>query len=175
MSEIRCPNCKQINPLSATGCSQCDFPFGNLPPTAYVSAPGEKPFEAKPSFNPPTIPQDNETGRKAFLWYRVYCGVMVAIYFLVAALGAVLAVYRPTTREYSSDETMIMGIIYAIAGVIFLIVFAVFLFLPRKPYNWIVGIVAIAIGMTSCCLVPFMIPLLIYWIKPETKAFFGRN
>jgi hypothetical protein len=32
-----------------------------------------------------------------------------------------------------------------------------------------------AIGMTSCCFLPFLIPLLIYWLKPETKAYFGRN
>jgi Na+/pantothenate symporter len=68
-----------------------------------------------------------------------------------------------------------MGIFYAVLGVIFFIIFAVALVLPRKPYNWIVGIVMMALGMTSCCFLPFLIPLLIYWIKPETKAYFGRN
>jgi hypothetical protein len=70
---------------------------------------------------------------------------------------------------------LIMGVIYAILGVVFGIVFLVALFLPAKPFNWIVGIVVIALGMTSCCLWPALIPMLIFWVKPETKAFFGRN
>lgn len=178
MNAIRCPNCNSINQLSAAQCQKCEMPFGNLPSTAYVSVPVEQTFEAQAfGFTPPpmSVPQDNETGRKAFLWYRVYCGAMAVLYVLVAVLGVFLASYAPRTREYSPEETMIMGIIYAVLGVIFFIIFAVAFFLPRKPYNWIVGIVMMALGMTSCCFMPFLIPLLIYWVKPETKAYFGRN
>lgn len=60
-------------------------------------------------------------------------------------------------------------------GIIFFLIFAVALFLPPKPYNWIVGNVMMAIGMTSCYFIPFLVLLPIYWVKPETKAFFGRN
>jgi MFS family permease len=154
------------------------MPFGSLPQTAYVSVPTEQTFEAQTlSFNPPplSIPQDNEIGRKTFLWYRVYCGFLMVMYLLVTLLGVFLAAFAPDTREYKSEETFIMGIIYAVLGVVFFIVFAVALFLPRKPYNWIVGIVMMALGMTSCCFLPFLIPLIIYWVKPETKAYFGRN
>jgi hypothetical protein len=35
--------------------------------------------------------------------------------------------------------------------------------------------VLICIGMNSCCLLPASIPLLIFWIKPETKTYFGRK
>jgi hypothetical protein len=117
----------------------------------------------------------NETGRKTFFWYRVYCAVLALLYLVVIGLGAALLVYQPTTPQYSPQEIIIMGWAYAILGVIFFTLFAVALFLPPKPYNWIVGIVMMAIGMTSCCFIPFLIPLIIYWVKPETKAFFGRN
>jgi hypothetical protein len=60
-------------------------------------------------------------------------------------------------------------------GAALAVVFAVALFLPRRRWNWIVGIVIIALGMTSCCFAPFLIPLIVYWVKPETKAYFGRN
>lgn len=179
MNAIRCPNCNSINQLSAVQCHQCEMPFGYLPQTAYVSVPTEQTFEAQAlGFSPPPLwmpPADNETGRKTFLWYRVYCGFLAVLYLFLTALGIFLAVYTPTTREYNADETLIMGIIYAIMGGVFFIAFGVALFLPRKPYNWIVGIVMMAIGMTSCCFLPFLIPLLIYWIKPETKAYFGRS
>ena len=178
MNAIRCPNCNSINQLSAVKCQQCQMPFGNLPPTAYVSVPTEQTYEARAfGFNPPplSMPQDNEIGRQAFLWYRVYCGVMVVLYLLVTVMGVFLASYAPRTREYNSEETFLMGVIYALVGLVFFIVFVVALFLPRKSYNWIVGIVMMAIGMTSCCFLPFLIPLIIYWVKPETKAYFGRN
>lgn len=179
MNAIRCPNCNSTNQLSAVQCQQCQMPFSNLPTSAYVSVPVEQTYEARAlGFNPPPLSmpqQDNEIGRKAFLWYRVYCGVMVALYLFVTVMGVFLASYAPTTREYRSEETFVMGIIYAVLGVIFFLVFAVALFLPRKSYNWIVGIVMMAIGMTSCCFLPFLIPLIIYWVKPETKAYFGRS
>jgi hypothetical protein len=33
--------------------------------------------------------------------------------------------------------------------------------------------VIICLGMTSACFLPVCIPLLIFWIKPETKLYFG--
>lgn len=117
----------------------------------------------------------NETGRKTFFWYRVYCAVLTLLYLMVIALGVFLLVAQPQSREYSSQELAIAGFVYIIIGTILFFLFAVALFLPPKPYNWIVGIVMMSIGMTSCCFIPFLIPLIIYWVKPETKAFFGRN
>lgn len=117
----------------------------------------------------------NETGRKTFLWYRVYCGVLCVLYLAVAVFGFVLTVMQPETREYRKEEIILMGMIYAILGAVLFIASAIALFLPPKPYNWIVGLVMIALGLTSCCFLPICVPLLIYWLKPETKAFFGRN
>ena len=125
--------------------------------------------------NQQSFSQNNEIGRRTFFWYRVYLGVMVFLYAATIVFGIFLLVAKPATSEYSSNEMFIMGIVYAAIGAICFIIFAAALFLPRKPWNWIVGIVMMAIGMTSCCFLPFLIPLLIYWFKPETKAYFGRS
>jgi hypothetical protein len=178
MNAIRCPNCNSINPLSAVQCAQCEMPFSNLPSTAYVSVPVEQTFEARAyGFTPPPmlIPQDNETGRKTFFWYRVYCGFLTFLNLLIAALGIFLVAYGPQMSGYDPQEAFITGIMYIILGVIFFVTYGIAFFLPRKPYNWIVGIVMMALGMTSCCFLPFLIPLLIYWLKPETQSYFGRN
>jgi len=45
--------------------------------------------------------------------------------------------------------------------------------LPKRRAAWIYGFVTIGIGMTSACCLPATIPLLLFWIKPETKQFFG--
>lgn len=118
----------------------------------------------------------NETGRKTFFWYRVYCAVLVFLYLALTVFGLILVIGQPLqTEQYSRGELMLVGYIYAVLGAILFLVFAVAFFLPPKPYNWIVGIVMMALGMTSCCFVPFLIPLFIFWLKPETKRFFGRN
>ena len=122
-----------------------------------------------------SVPQSNELGRKTFFWYRVYLAVLAFLYLAVTVLGIGIAIIRPDTRDQSPEEMLIMGIVYAVVGAVFFVLFAVALFLPPKPFNWIVGIIAIAVGMTSCCFIPFCVPLLIFWMKPETKAFFGRS
>src|SRR5688500_17668968 len=114
MTEIRCPKCGLMNPLSALQCTHCSLPFSNLPPTAFVET--DQCYEGAPGFNktrqrqygsstfgsPPVDRDGNEVGRKTFFWYRVYCGSLTVIYALVAVLGLVLAYFRPDTREYSS-------------------------------------------------------------------------
>jgi hypothetical protein len=120
-------------------------------------------------------PEQFETGRKTFFWYRVYCGFLAFLYLLVTALGIFLLTVPLETRRYDQEELFIMGVTYSVLGSVLFLVFMVALFLPAKPYNWIVGIVMMAIGMTSCCLLPAVIPLLIYWLKPETQMFFGRK
>lgn len=117
----------------------------------------------------------NETGRKTFFWYRIYCATLILTYLALTIFGIFLAVVQPQTPEYTPQETMFMGILCAVLGGLFCVIAAVAIFLPPKPYNWIIGMVMIAIGMTSCCFLPFMIPLIYFWIKPETQAFFGRK
>ena len=116
-----------------------------------------------------------ETARRTFFWYRVYCAVLAVLYLAFMVLGIVLATVPLDDLSRDREQMFIIGVVYAIIGAIFFVVFAVASFLPPKPYNWIVGIVMLAIGMTSCCLWPATIPLLIFWIKPETQAFFGRK
>ena len=120
-------------------------------------------------------PEGFETARKTFFWYRVYCVALAFLYLAVTGLGFFLLFVPVETQRYDADELWFMGLAYAILGIVFFFIFAVASLLPPRPYNWIVGIVMIAIGMTSCCLWPAVIPLLINWVKPETKAFFGRN
>lgn len=121
------------------------------------------------------VSPDNEIGRKTFFWYRVYLAVMTVLYLLVAAFGIFLLVAQPESATRDAMEIYITGIVYTAFGIVLFIIFGVALFLPRRPYNWIVGIILTALGMTSCCFLPFLVPLFIYWLKPETKAYFGRN
>jgi hypothetical protein len=174
MNAISCPQCSAVNPSSAMACRQCTYPFSNLPHTSYISVPMDQVYGNPGSFAG-NIPRDNEIGRNAFFWYRIYCGCLIMLYFALAALGLFLVAFVPDTGAREDTEVYITGMVYGILGLIFGIIFLIALLLPRKPWNWIVGIIMIALGMTSCCTLPALIPLLIYWLKPETKVYFGRN
>lgn len=184
MNAVRCPQCGLINQTSAVECQQCRFPFTHLPDTAFVSVPAtdyERTlgyYAPPPIINAPAIFPDNETGRKTHFWYKIYCALMALLYLAVFGIGiflTVMATQAPLGMRRNDPPFAIVGPIYAFMGLLFAIPFIGALFLPRTPWNWVVGIVLIALGMTSICCLPALIPLLIYWLKPETQAYFGRN
>ena len=67
--------------------------------------------------------------------------------------------------DMSRKEAQIMGAIYGIIGAVFSIVYAVGIFWRRGMGGWVYNIILIAIGLTSCCLWPATIPLIIHWSK----------
>ena len=120
--------------------------------------------------------ENQEIAEKTFFWYRAYCVAMAFLALAFAGLGFFFVFVPLEPRRSGDAETMLaMGIFYAAVGLLMFFVFAAAALLPAKPYNWIVGIVIIALGFSSCCLWPACIPLLIYWVKPETQALFGRK
>ena len=60
-------------------------------------------------------------------------------------------------------------------GLVLAIPYAAAPLLPKRPWTWILGIVLIGLGLTSCLTLPFCIPLLLYWFKPENQIFFGKQ
>jgi len=108
-------------------------------------------------------------------WFKGYTGVMTAIYVLCLLAGPL--VMFASTRVHGDERAglMIQGAVLMVIGLPLAIAFALPFFLRRKRWVWVYNLVLICIGMTSCCCLPATIPLLIYWIKPETKAWFNRT
>lgn len=130
----------------------------------------------QPGYGGPPPP----TGTPAVvMWFRVYCGFLAFMNVLVMGLGIFIVVAGSSTPELreaaNGMEPAIIGALYAVLGFAFAVAYSVGLFIPRKPWGWIAGIVLIALGMTSLCCLPAAIPLLIFWLKPETKSYFGRS
>ena len=119
------------------------------------------------SLNPVTPP--------AHKWYVVYCVLMALAYLLTAVLGVVFLFIEPKDPDMSEAEARIMGAVFLILGLMFFVPYVSAPFLPRKSWVWVLGLVLICIGLTSACCLPVCIPLLIHWLKPEMKAFYGRD
>jgi hypothetical protein len=71
-------------------------------------------------------------------------------------------------------EAKVVGALLTCVSGAFLAASAAPFLLPARPWVWIYDLVVICLGMTSACFLPATIPLLIFWIKPEVKAYFGR-
>ena len=107
-------------------------------------------------------------------WFFVYCGVLCAMYLGLVACGLVFLSLEPAQLDMTPEAAKALGAIFIVVGGAFLAVSAAPFFLPARPWVWIYDLVVICMGMTSACFLPAAIPLLIFWVKPEAKAYFGR-
>ena len=111
----------------------------------------------------------------AVLWFRVFAVAMAALYLLCIGVGLVILFFGESWLEMEHMDAFFLGPVLIVLSVPFLIIYAAAVFLPRKPWVWIYDLVLIAGGFTSCCTLPFCVALLIFWLKPEVKAYFGRT
>lgn len=111
-------------------------------------------------------------------WYRVYLGAMAAIYLACVVGGILLLSFHEEIADWPpKDEPwtiLVYGVVLLVIGTILLAAYLAAFFLPRKPWAWIAHLVLIAIGLTSCCTIPASVPLLVAWLKPDLRAWFGR-
>jgi hypothetical protein len=174
---------------SATECHRCQTSLINLPAPdtatiAFEEPVKETPFQDEtvqaqrrtPQNAPFEISPDNSIGRQTFFWYRFYLVFMTLFYGTCAVLG-ILSLYmsQVEANQVDAGDMLISGITLTFVGIPLAFFFLIGIFLPRKSWNWIVGIVYISVGMMSCCFLPATIPLIIYWIKPETQTYLGRK
>src|SRR5262245_32763392 len=115
---------------------------------------------------PPPI--DDGLALKVWKWYVVYCVLMALMYVAVAVMGMVFLSLGSADLKMENGSAEFMGTVFVATGVLFAVPFAIAPFLAKTGATWIFGMILICVGLTSACCWPASIPLLIYWIKPET-------
>lgn len=112
-------------------------------------------------------------------WYKGYAAFMAFLYLLCAIGGFFLIKYMDVvvagTPNISAVELKVRGFVLIAIGIVLFTAYVAALLLPNTPGVWVFHIVLIAIGLSSCCLWPATIPLMIAWLKPETQSWFGRG
>lgn len=136
--------------------------------------PFSDPYQSPQYYSPPGVPQF-PPGHKppVWTWYVIYCVVLALIYFLciVGGIAMLAASQMGNLKEEEQVMLVIQGIVLTIMGAVFCVLFGAAPFLPRSKFAWIYGFVTIGLGLTSCCILPFSVALLIYWLKPDLKAY----
>lgn len=109
------------------------------------------------------------------MWFRVYCVVLCVLYFAVAVFSLAFFLVDPAAFEMSRVAAYAAGIGVLLMGLVFFVASLLPLLLRPRPWLWTYDLVIICFGMTSACFLPTCIPLMIFWMKPEVKSYFGKT
>jgi hypothetical protein len=121
-----------------------------------------------------TFPQTEAPNQPDVIkWFKVYCGVACFFYFWFIPVSWVF--FRAPPEQMSAAEANIMGLTFLAIGFFSLALFVLPFCVEPRPWVWIYGLVLICFGMTSACCLPACVPLLIFWIKPEVKRYYGQS
>jgi hypothetical protein len=112
---------------------------------------------------------------KVLTWFKVYSALFAALYLACAASSLIFFLLEPSDLDTTREGAILMGLMFLGIGLVLAAAFLLSFFLKPRPWVWIYDLVLICIGLTSPCCMPASIPLLIYWLKPEAKAYFGRQ
>lgn len=194
MNKNRCPKCDLLNLPSAVACLQCNTLLSNhsmssgewkteeFPNTKNnVTQPktaeyrGSTNHYSQPiSFNSEIL-RESKTGSRTYFWYRMLCSVIVVggIFWAIVGLMAILGSYSQNTENPASAFNG--GLFMLLSGGIPALLYLLGVIFPPRSWSWIFGILLLILALVSCAFAPFAIALIIFWMKPETRRFFGRN
>lgn len=119
---------------------------------------------------------------EAVYYFRIYAVLMILLLLGGCGLGLYLMlepIIHGSIGTSSATGEWIWGLFVTGASVVFLIPHAIALFAGRARWNYTLVTILLGLnllwGWTSCCGMIITIPLLIAWMKPETKRYFGVN
>ncbi len=140
--------------------------------------PGDPGPFIMPSAMPPGVEyMHDERTPEGVYYFRIYGAITGLGYLAMVIFGFVMMFAPAMSASFSPGDmgAVVMGLIYGGLGTLFFIPTVVVLFGSRKPWVHTLGTVLIALGMTQICCIPILIPLLITWMKPETKHWYGAR
>jgi MFS family permease len=127
-----------------------------------------------PMSDEPVFSACDENPPAVVFWFKLYAAFLAFVYLLVSGVSLIFLLVDPTKLEMDAIAAKVTGAMLLVLGLGLLAACLVPLFSQPKPWLWIYDLILICLGMTSACFWPMTIPLLIFWLKPETKRHFGK-
>ncbi len=133
-----------------------------------------------PSGAPPGTPllMEEHKPPEAVYYFRIYAVLMLLMLLGWFGMGLYLML-GPLIRGSSGSSATgewIMGLFLAGFSFLIIVPHAIVLFAGNARWAYTLGLILIGLNMlwNTCCL-PITIPLLVYWMKPETKRWYGAT
>jgi len=134
-----------------------------------------------PAGAPPGTPLLHEEERppEAVYYFRIYAVLMVLFLMLLSGYGLYLMlspIMNGSTGSAATGEWVI-GLILFMFTFCFLVPHVIALFGGRRRWVYTLSMILIGLNLLTgnfCCML-VTVPLLIYWMKPETKRWYGAS
>ena len=104
-------------------------------------------------------------------WFKVYAAASALLY----AAGAAVVVVMLLSGDEDLDAPPIVLWVAVGCDACLVAVMAASVLLRPREWFWVLGFILICMGMVWLCCLPVTIPLLVHWLKPETRAWFGKT
>ena len=164
------------------GNSPPGYPPGGYPPPGYPPQgyPPSYPPAAPPGYPPQFGPPGGEGRPPAVGYARIFAVAMSLLYVGCALFGVVSLLGGAAADAAHSEqriELMIKGVIMLVMGVPLAILCA-YAFIrteQRTKGMYTLHLVLQGLACTSCCCIPAALPLLLAWLKPEVKQWYGAS
>lgn len=181
MNALMCQKCGATNAATENFCLNCgaqlfsapsNFGTGNV--GASLQNYQSQGFNLNPTDSFYGVQRVEKIGGATFLWYRVFTFLIgLGSLLLISGLGLMAILGSNASNVADPAGARSGGTILIIIGVVIFAFYAAPMILPRKMFHWVYGIILLLLSLSLCWTLPFAVPLLIYWFKPETKRFFG--
>lgn len=139
--------------------------------------------EEYPRFNDPlpgSRPEESDMpAPPVIMWYRAYCLLATVLAVGGVAIAGARVLFHthidlPKTPDLPGMDDVNVGTQSLLLMAISILYFGInltALLLPRRPWAWLYHLVNIALGLGNI----IAIPLLVFWLKPETQIYYGRE
>lgn len=109
----------------------------------------------------------------AVTYYRIYAGVLALLYVILVIAGLGMLIASPSMRGEEQLEAIIYGIALMATCIPLAIASVASMFLPQRKWAWVMHVIMAAMGTSSCCFAPVAIFIIIKYLEPDVKRYFG--
>jgi hypothetical protein len=130
---------------------------------------------------PGTAYPGEEHAPEGVVYFRIYGAVFALLTGALALFGGAIMVSPFFTRGAAGSGPVadlgayVAGVLYGGLGLAGFVPALIALFGGRRAWVHTLGTVVIALGMFSLCCIPVLIPLLVVWLKVETRRWYGAS
>jgi hypothetical protein len=111
---------------------------------------------------------------KVITWFVIYC-VFLSLTSIIPIVTGIALLRAEADTPATLDKQPLPPVAYLIIGVLGFLTSIVAPFLANRPWKWVYGLILICLAMPACCYLPITIPLLIFWVQPETREYFKQE
>ena len=114
---------------------------------------------------------------EAVYYYRIYGGTVAALCTLLiaAGIGSFVDPFLSGAVSGGRSGDVLAGVLMSMFGIAMLIPCVLSLVGGRKSWVHTLATVVVILSMLTTCCLPIGIPMLIFWMRPETKRWYGAS